>query len=74
VVNNISLNRKSGAGHHVHKVTEKIQEPLIKNNVSSIAKSYRSLRKKYNLSGHTVKKKVLIDSGVKYKGKKGPKK
>jgi DNA invertase Pin-like site-specific DNA recombinase len=67
--NNISLNRKSESGQRIHKVTEKIRELLIKNNVSSIAKSYRSLGKKYNLSGHTVKK-VLIDSGVKRKKSK----
>ncbi len=43
-------------------MTEKIRESLIENNVSSIAKSYRSLGKK-----------VFIDSGVKRKEKKVPK-
>jgi hypothetical protein len=66
VDNNISLNRKSRISH---KVTEKIQESLNVNNVTSIEKSYRSLGKKYNLRGHTIKR-VLIVSGLKRKNRK----
>jgi hypothetical protein len=72
--NNISLNRKSGSGQRIHKVTEKIRESLIKNNVPSIAKSYRSLGKKYNLSGHTCTSKMYLLIVERKKSKMCPKK
>ncbi len=58
-----------GSGQHIYKVTEKILQSLIENNDSSIANSYLSLGKKYNLGGHIIKK-VLIDSELKRKKRK----
>jgi hypothetical protein len=59
----IDLSRKVGSGQY-QIINRKIKDKIIEENVSEIAKSYRSIGRKFNISDKTAKK-VLEEANIK---------
>jgi transposase len=70
--NGISLKRKSGSGNN-RKISDKIKEKIIEQNVNEVGKSYRSIGREHKIH-HQSAKRILDEAEcIRKKRKKAPK-